>query len=111
MCLTDARTTFINCRLSIRAATGFPSGTALGALGGVQGSRPAGEGSVTSFARMGLFSGRNLFGIAVIIGIAAVMEYRVRAASFKRAVLTGDGGLFEDSVDNSSERCTLSRHL
>ena len=78
---------------------------------GVQGSRPPGAGSVTSSTRMALFSGLSVFRTAVIVGIAAVVAYRVRSASFKRTVLTGDGGLFEDSVDNSSERCKLLRHL
>lgn len=78
---------------------------------GVQGSRPAGEGRVTSFASMTLLSGLGVFRTAVIVGITSVVAYRVRSASFKRTVLTGNGGPFEDSVDNSGERYTHSSQL
>ena len=44
-----------------------------------------------------------LLSAAVLVAFVAAMS-----DSFKRTVLTGDGGLFEDSLDKSGERCVLS---
>jgi hypothetical protein len=53
---------------------------------------------------MARVSGWSLLRTAALGVVVAIMAYRIRSDKFKRTVLTGEGGLFEDSLDHSGER-------
>lgn len=69
------------------------------------------RGSLEQCDTMALMTVLSLFRTAALVVIVAVLAYRLRSSSFRRTVLTGNGGLFEDSLDTSGERYHLSCRL